>query len=82
MIIADVHGEALADPLDFESVTSTYEVLQAFQAGKAVPKPAVPEAVPEDLEPEISVETPSEAEQASRRQSWIDILRSKLSRKG
>lgn len=81
VIIADVHGEALADPMEFESVTSTYEVLQAFQAGKAVPKPAVPEAVPEDLEPEISVEVPSEAEQASRRQSWIDILRSKLSRK-
>lgn len=33
-IVADLHGEALAHPDEFESVTSTYEVLQAFDAMK------------------------------------------------
>jgi serine/threonine protein phosphatase PrpC len=34
VIIADVHGEALEEPADFESVTSTFEVLQSFHTGK------------------------------------------------
>lgn len=33
-IVADLAGEALAHPDEFESVTSTYEVLQAFDALK------------------------------------------------
>ncbi|MBA3500162.1 MAG: serine/threonine-protein phosphatase [Deltaproteobacteria bacterium] len=33
-IVADLMGEALAHPDEFESVTSTYEVLQAFDAMK------------------------------------------------
>ena len=33
-IVADLSGEALAHPDEFESVTSTYEVLQAFDAMK------------------------------------------------
>ena len=33
-IVADLAGEALAHPDEFESVTSTYEVLQAFDAMK------------------------------------------------
>lgn len=33
-IVADIRGEALATPDEFESVTSTYEVLQAFEAFK------------------------------------------------
>ena len=34
VIVADLAGEALAHPDEFESVTSTYEVLQAFDAMK------------------------------------------------
>lgn len=90
VIIADVHGEALAAPAEFETVTSTYEVLQSFQAGKGLASlmsaattasAAVPEPLPDDLEPEIYVVEPSPTERARHRQSWIDILRSKLSRK-
>jgi serine/threonine protein phosphatase PrpC len=33
-IVADLSGEGLAHPDEFESVTSTYEVLQAFDAMK------------------------------------------------
>jgi len=31
VIVADVLGEDLAEPVEFETVTSTYEVLQAFE---------------------------------------------------
>jgi serine/threonine protein phosphatase PrpC len=80
VIIADVHGDALAAPAEFETVTSTYEVLQAFQPGKPATVSLAPAA--DDLEPEIVIEPPVSAEQQTRqRQSWIDILRHKLSRK-
>jgi serine/threonine protein phosphatase PrpC len=87
VIIADVHGDSLAAPVEFETVTSTYEVLKAFhpgrmaQAGVAKPVEAIPEEMSEDLEPEIHVVEPTPAEKAKERQSWIDVLRSKLSRK-
>jgi serine/threonine protein phosphatase PrpC len=81
VIIADVLGEALAVPVEFETVTSTYEVLQAFQAAGAIAQvtPQVetpaPELPLENVQPEIRVE-----EQARARQGWIQSLRNKLSR--
>jgi len=76
VIIADVHGEALAAPAEFESVTSTYEVLKSFHPGKrlglAQPAEALPDLPTDDLEPEIQV-----VETEADRQQWIDTLRSR-----
>src|SRR5690606_12662223 len=43
VIVADLLGEALHEPLDFETVTSTFEVMQAFDArpGKRRRTPAM-----------------------------------------
>ncbi|HSN28425.1 MAG TPA: PP2C family serine/threonine-protein phosphatase [Kofleriaceae bacterium] len=78
VIVADVHGQALVAPPEFETVTSTYEVLQAFHPAKRPPgipaylppSDSVPELVDEDLEPEIHVLD-------GDRQQWIDTLRSR-----
>jgi serine/threonine protein phosphatase PrpC len=67
VIVGDVLGEDLPSPMEFETLTSTFEVLQSFQTG---PKPSPPPA-----------EAPV-AEPARERQGWIQSLRSKLSRGG
>jgi serine/threonine protein phosphatase PrpC len=53
VIVADVLGEDLAEPVEFETVTSTFEVLQAFQANRkrAGTAPAVPKAKPQPQPP-------------------------------
>jgi serine/threonine protein phosphatase PrpC len=78
-IIADVHGEQLAAPAEFESVTSTYEVLKSFHPAKrppgmpvaAPPSDAVPEPMDDDA-PDIQI-----VDEASDRRQWIDTLRSR-----
>lgn len=77
VIIADVHSEALAAPAEFESVTSTYEVLKSFHPAKRPPGfPQAAEPLPDlptdDLEPEIQV-----VETEADRKQWIDTLRSR-----
>jgi hypothetical protein len=64
VIVADVLGEDLNEPMEFETVTSTFEVMQAFEArpnkprrrtpplGAAAP---VPKPVSYDSDPEIEV---------------------------
>jgi hypothetical protein len=74
VIVADVVGD-LAEPLDFESLTSTYVQLKAFQ--KAPP----PSSPPEPELPDLPVDTPPKPDEPPVRQSWIQSLRSKLSRK-
>jgi serine/threonine protein phosphatase PrpC len=75
VIVADVLGEALDEPVEFETVTSTFEILQAFDARpnskrRAVRTPptgaatAVPIQQPEPKEssdPEIEVLPPLDA---------------------
>jgi serine/threonine protein phosphatase PrpC len=76
VIIADVMGEELAEPVEFETVTSTYEVLQAFQRRA---KTAPPEPLPDDdAFPEVIVEEPPPEERVRQRNSWIKSLKSKL----
>jgi serine/threonine protein phosphatase PrpC len=71
VIVADVLGEDLEEPMEFETVTSTFEIMQAFDAkpskgrnrrtpalgqAEAVPRPAViPKAVGDSSDPEIEV---------------------------
>jgi serine/threonine protein phosphatase PrpC len=84
VIVADVLGDDLATPMEFETVTSTYEVLQAFQAGQSVgrmsPQPP-PEPADADDEVEIEVVEPAAEEPAHQHHGWIQSLRSKLSRR-
>jgi PPM family protein phosphatase len=73
VIVADILGEDLNEPMEFETVTSTFEVMQAFDAkpkknrrtpplgaAQPVPRPAV---IPKnyDSDPEIEVLPPLEA---------------------
>ena len=62
VIVADVLGEALSEPVEFESVTSTFQVLQVFQhsrAGRAPTAPAVtPAATPKPRPKPVRAPTP------------------------
>jgi hypothetical protein len=63
VIVADVLGEDLNEPMEFETVTSTFEVMQAFEARpnkprrRTPPLDAAPVAKPVsyDSDPEIEV---------------------------
>jgi len=74
VIVADVLGEDLDEPVEFETVTETFQILQAFDAkpsksrrnrtpplGQATPVPLIKPAPPPDDEPEIEVLPPLEA---------------------
>jgi len=85
-IVADVLGEDLIEPLDFESVTSTFEELQAFRARPSRPAERAMAVVPapEDEpwdpadEPEISIEEGNpdspQHQETERKRSWIRSL--------
>jgi serine/threonine protein phosphatase PrpC len=46
VIVADIVGEDLNDPMEFETVTSTFEVMQAFEAKPNTRRRRTPLAVP------------------------------------
>jgi serine/threonine protein phosphatase PrpC len=46
VIVADIVGEDLSDPMEFETVTSTFEVMQAFEAKPNTRRRRTPLAVP------------------------------------
>lgn len=76
VIVADVLGEDLVEPVEFETVTSTFEVLQAFQANRkrtgtapVAPKPQPPPRPeppidPEELEVQLEISADEEIEEA------------------
>jgi PPM family protein phosphatase len=64
VIVADVLGDDLDDPMEFESVTSTFEVLQAFEArpsGK--PRRRSLGGMPSGAAPAVPVTIPSPPEE-------------------
>jgi hypothetical protein len=68
VIVADIVGEDLSDPMEFETVTSTFEVMQAFEAKpntrrRRTPLPGgVPAAKAEDFaDPKKKAVTPAPA---------------------
>jgi PPM family protein phosphatase len=89
VIVADVQGEGLAEPAEFETVTSTFEVLQEFV--HRPPARHASEAEPSDPEIEIiaTSERPAPAPAgapppretvANAKRGWIQSLIRKLAR--
>ena len=88
VIVGDVLGEQVVAPMEFETVTSTYTVLQAFQASQVVGRIQAagvaaaadePGSPVESDDPEIQVVEPRAEKAPAARQGWIQSLRSKLS---
>ena len=58
VIVADVLGEDLSEPVEFETVTSTYEVLQAFETKPNKPRRRTPRGINVNVAPRPTAKPP------------------------